>query len=78
MKTAISIPDTIFLSAERVAHRLKMSRSRFYVAALRSFLERFHQGKVTHKLNAVYRHEPSRLDTGLRKLQAKSFSRDGW
>jgi metal-responsive CopG/Arc/MetJ family transcriptional regulator len=35
MKTAISIPDDVFAAAERLARRLKKSRSELYSRALR-------------------------------------------
>ena len=78
MKTAISIPNNVFLAAERVARRLGMSRSQLYVNAVRSFLERFQKGRVTEKLNRIYRHETSLLEPGVKKLQARSLPRESW
>jgi metal-responsive CopG/Arc/MetJ family transcriptional regulator len=40
MKTAVSIPDDVFQSAEQLARRLGMSRSELYVQALKSYLQR--------------------------------------
>ncbi len=34
MKTAISIPDDVFTSADRLAKQLRMSRSELYVRAV--------------------------------------------
>lgn len=78
MKTAISIPDTVFAVADRVAHRLGMSRSELYVTALRSFLEKHQSGRITEKLNALYRQERTTLDPALRKMQARSLPKDTW
>ena len=78
MKTAISIPDKVFMVADRVAHRLGISRSQLYVVALRNFLEKHHREHITEKLNALYRHESSAVDPALKKLQAHSLPRESW
>ena len=75
MKTAISIPDPIFASAQRLAKRLGVSRSELYVTALREYLEEHGDDKVMEKLNEVYDREESRLDSTLRKLQTRSIRR---
>jgi len=40
MKTAVSIPESIFRAADRLARRMKKSRSRLYADALREYLHR--------------------------------------
>ncbi len=54
MKTAISIPDPIFRSAELAARRLKMNRSQLYTAAVAEYVARRKDAGVTEKLNEVY------------------------
>jgi hypothetical protein len=78
VKTAISIPDNIFLIAERVAHRLGMSRSQLYVNALRGFLEKHHKGNITQRLNGVYRHESSALEPDLKAMQTRAWRQESW
>ena len=39
MKTAISIPDEIFLAAEQLAKRIGSSRSELYATALAAYLK---------------------------------------
>jgi hypothetical protein len=78
MKTAISIPQPIYRSAEKLAQRLGLSRSRLYATALKHFLERHDDDRVTEQLNHIYETAASKLDAPLRKLQAKSFSKDKW
>ncbi len=53
MKTAISVPDDIFADAERLAKRLKKSRSQLYSHALREFVARHADDRVTEALNEV-------------------------
>ncbi len=78
MKTAISIPDVIFKSAERLAHRLGMSRSQLYVVALRSFLERKQRENVTQKLNEIYGEANDTIDPSLQSMQARSLPKTSW
>jgi metal-responsive CopG/Arc/MetJ family transcriptional regulator len=53
MKTAVSIPDEVFEEAERLAERLKTSRSRLYSQALREYVRRHSPDHVTESLNRV-------------------------
>jgi metal-responsive CopG/Arc/MetJ family transcriptional regulator len=38
MKTAISVPDSVFEAAEQLAHRLGLSRSELYAKAVEEFI----------------------------------------
>ena len=78
MKTAISIPDQVFESAEKLAERLGQSRSQIYAQALSSYLEKHRGDNVTKKLNEVYGSTKSSLDSGLQNLQTLSLPKDGW
>ena len=51
MKTAVSIPDPVFADAERLAKRLKKSRSRLYSEALAEYVRRHAPDEVTEALN---------------------------
>ena len=53
MKTAISIPDDLFADAERLAKKLKTSRSQLYSHALREYVARYAPDEVTETLNDV-------------------------
>ena len=80
MKTAISIPDDIFESAERAAKALGLSRSELYATAVREFVERYRTDNVTERLDRVYAQDDSSssLDTRLRALQAYSLDSEDW
>jgi len=78
MKTAISIPHEVYQRSEKLARRMGLSRSRLYVTAIMRFLDSHDDGRVTEKLNQVYADTPSKLDALLRKLQARSLSKDSW
>jgi metal-responsive CopG/Arc/MetJ family transcriptional regulator len=53
MKTAISLPDEVFASAERLAKRLKLSRSQLYGRALGEYVARHAPDAVTEALDRV-------------------------
>jgi metal-responsive CopG/Arc/MetJ family transcriptional regulator len=78
MKTAISIPHKIFRSAEKLAGKLGVSRSKLYVTAIKSYVEAHEGETVTAKLNEIYSQIDSKLDPRLKKLQAKAISRNSW
>ena len=73
VRTTISIPDEIFESAEREARRLGLSRGEFYAAALKSYLKRRQNERVTERLNELYGKTSSRIDFSLRAMQARSL-----
>lgn len=53
MKIAVSIPDEVFVEAERAAAQAGMSRSGFYTKALSDFLAREIADPVTAALDAL-------------------------
>jgi predicted transcriptional regulator len=53
MKTAISLPDAVFRDAERLARRLKKSRSNLYTEAVAEYVARHEPEAVTEALNQL-------------------------
>jgi len=80
VKTAISIPDSVFEAADRLAHRLGMSRSELYRAAIGEYLARHAEDRVTEKLNEVYGadKEAGRLPDDVARMQARSIPGEEW
>lgn len=78
MKTAISLPDPIFESADQLARRLDISRSELYVRALKSYIEAHRDDGVTDTLNHVYATENASLDPIVAQLQSVSLPGDEW
>jgi len=78
MKTAISIPDSVFKAAERTAKRLGVSRSELYSTAVRDYIELHHARNITEELDKIYDLEESSLDEDLRSMQASSLEREDW
>ncbi|MGC1247469.1 MAG: hypothetical protein WA865_14745 [Spirulinaceae cyanobacterium] len=78
MKTAISLPDSVFEKAEALAKQLGLSRSEFYTQALQAYLKKYNRNQMLHKLNQVYGNESSELDPVMAKIQFMSLPREDW
>ena len=76
MKVGLSIPDELFESAEMLAKRLGVSRSRLYATALAEFVAKNRGRKITERLNAVYASDAGRLPLAVRRLQSRSITRE--
>ena len=53
MKTAISLPDSVFRAAEKYARRVRKSRSQLYAEAISEYLNRHAPDEVTEAVNRV-------------------------
>ena len=78
MKTAISLPDSVFEEAEALAQRLGLSRSELYTKALQAYLRKYNRHQILNKLNQVYSQESSELDPALARMQFMSLPREDW
>jgi len=80
MKTAISIPDDLFLLAEQAAKRLGLSRSELYRRAIGAFLQRNNDKLITDALNQVYDEQVNQghLDPSLLQMQSASLEQEEW
>ena len=78
MKTAISIPDPIFKTAERLARRLGMTRSRLYTKAVTEYIQKHKNDKVCEKLNEIYESESSSFDSTMHAIQWASIEEEEW
>jgi len=78
MKTAVSIPDTIFKSADSFAKRLGISRSELYATALAEFLSRRRSMQVTARLDSIYEEVDSTLDDEITDIQSRSLPHEKW
>ncbi len=80
MKVAVSVPDPVFQAAERVARRLKVSRSRLYSQALEAYVGQHGGKEITKRLNTVYSRpgSPPSLDRALEALSLEVLRRERW
>ncbi|NER49286.1 MAG: ribbon-helix-helix domain-containing protein [Symploca sp. SIO1A3] len=78
MKTAISLPDSVFEEAEALAQQLGLSRSELYTKALETYLKKYNRNQILHQLNQVYSKESSELDPVVARMQLMSLAREDW
>jgi len=78
MKTAISIPDEVFESADELAQHMGVSRSELYSTAVAEYLAKFRSEDITARLNEVYAIQDSGLPAEIRRAQAKSIGKSEW
>jgi len=80
MKTAISIPDSLFEEADRLAKTRGWSRSELYTNAVTAYVNSERFSGVREKLDAVYgnNEEDSAIDPFLADAQARSLPREKW
>jgi metal-responsive CopG/Arc/MetJ family transcriptional regulator len=74
MKTAISLPDTLFQRAEQVAREMKLNRSQLYARALKAYLDQLDPDAITAAFNTIYSVEPATVDPVLWEMQLASLS----
>lgn len=78
MKTAISLPDDVFRDGERLARRLKTSRSRLYADAVREYVARHDPEEVTESYNRIADAEPDPADAAWLAASARRLTRVEW
>lgn len=78
MKVAISLPDPVFSAAEKLAHRLRVSRSQLYAQAIEEYLGKRQDSLITERLNAIYAAEQEALDPALAAAQMGAIGHEAW
>jgi len=78
MKTAISIPDALFADAERLARRLKKSRSALFSDAVAEYLARHDPEAITEAMNEVCSEVDARPDPALSAASRRILERSEW
>ena len=72
MKTAVSIPDTVFDAADSLAKRMRVSRSELFRRAVEAYIEAHQHDRVRETLDTVK--ESSDVDEALAEMQAASVA----
>jgi predicted transcriptional regulator len=78
MKTAVSIPDDVFQDAERLASRLRTSRSQLYARALAEFVARHDDDHVTALMDRAVREAGGEADAFVQAAAQQSLERAEW
>ncbi len=78
MKTAISLPDELFAQAERLARRLKKSRSELYREAVAEFIARRDPDAITAAMDRVAAQVDTRADAFVKTAARRVLERNEW
>lgn len=78
MKTAISIPDRIFDSAEKLADRLDKSRSQLYSEAVEEYVSRHDPDRIVEQINAVCDDVDTRPDPFVSEAARRALENTEW
>jgi predicted transcriptional regulator len=78
MKTAISIPNDVFETAEHLAKRLKKSRSQIYSEAVSEYVARHDVSTITDRIDAVCAEVDTRPDGFAKEAARRLLSRTEW
>jgi predicted transcriptional regulator len=78
MKAAVSIPDDVFEQGERLARRLRTSRSQLYARALADFVAQHEDDKITSSMNSVLEEVGAEPDEFTRRAARQTMRRVEW
>jgi metal-responsive CopG/Arc/MetJ family transcriptional regulator len=78
MKTAISIPDHVFAEAEKLARRLKKSRSQLYSEAVAEYTARHNVGTITDAINRTIDEVGDEPDEFVAEAARRTLERSEW
>ena len=78
MKAAVSIPDDVFAEGERIARRLRTSRSQLYARALAVFVSQHDDDRTTAAMNAVVDKVGDAVDDFTRRAARRVLRRVEW
>ena len=78
MKTAISVPTEVFQLSERLAKKLKVSRSAVFTLGVKKLGEEFDDEQITERLNEYYSKEKAEIDPVVMRMAAVSLPKEKW
>lgn len=78
MKTAVSIPNDVYKRAERLARKMKVSRSRLLSIALDEYVTRHTDEEVTEAMNAALLEIGDQADPFVHEAARRTLERTEW
>ena len=78
MKIAVSVPDDVFEEAERLARRMKRSRSEVYSRALAEYVARHAPDRVTEAMDRALAEIDEPPDRFARAIARRVLTRSEW
>ncbi len=78
MKTAISVPGVLFERADKLARKMKKSRSQLYSDAISEYVSRHDSAEVTKALDELYSELDSRPHRSLSEVARRVLESTEW
>lgn len=78
MKTAISVPADVFQLSERLAKKLKISRSAVFAMGVKKLGEVYDEDDLIARINAVCAEVDTSLDPFWKEMQSRTLPKDKW
>ena len=78
MKTAISVPNDVFELSERLAKKLKVSRSKIFAMGVKKLGEEYDEEDIVARINAVCKEVDTSLDPFWKEVQSRTLPKDKW
>ncbi len=78
MKTAISVPNDVFELSEKLAKKLKVSRSQVFAMGVKKLSEEYDEEDLIARINAVCDGVDTSLDPAIRRYQSRVIKREKW
>lgn len=78
MKTAISVSDDVFELSEKLAKKLKVSRSKVFALGVQKLAEEHDKDALIAKINEVCEEVDTSLDPFWKKAQSRILSKNEW
>lgn len=77
-KTAISIPPDVFRLSEKIAERLKISRSAVFALGVKKLGEEYDEEDLIARINAVCAEVDTSVEPFWKELQSRTLPKDKW
>jgi len=78
MKTAISVTEDVFQLSERLAKKLKVSRSAVFALGVKKLGEELDEEHIIARINALCSAVDTSLDPAIREYQRRPIRRNEW
>lgn len=78
MKTAISLPDEVFVLSEKLAKKLKVSRSAVFALGIEKLNEELERDALTKRINEVCEKVDTSLDPAVRAYTSRRLGKREW
>ena len=78
MKTAISVSDDVFELSEKLAKKLKVSRSKIFAMGVQKLAEEHDEEDLIARINKVCEEVDTSLDPFWKKAQSRILTKNEW